>query len=303
MTAAFDQVAMGLDAGTPVLRASVSEPDAIRVLLIEAGATDRGFLANDLSKQGFVVRKLAPLAGAPDATRYADVIVLHCDRAEISSIDLLGELPRLGLDVPIVLLTGAVSPAHECLALDKGVIDVIGKLRGSEVLARRLKAAVETFGRTDQPRQGGCMAQAGQVVAQAQTMICGNLLLRPDVSRAYWKDADLGITLGEYNIVYLLASNVGRYVKYRAIYDRLHYEGFIAGNGADGYRANVRSAIKRIRNKFRSSTPPSTRSRTTRVSGTAGRSQTKPTCGTTPSRGPPALLPSLAGHVAGRGAP
>jgi two-component system response regulator ChvI len=39
-------------------------------------------------------------------------------------------------------------------------------------------------------------------------------------------------------------------VTYHAIYDRQHY-GFIAGDGADGYRANVRSAIKRIRNKFR----------------------------------------------------
>jgi two-component system, OmpR family, response regulator ChvI len=89
--------------------------------------------------------------------------------------------------------------------------------------------------------------KTGQAVAQAQTMICGKLLLRPDVSRAYWKDADLDLSLGEYNIVYLLASNVGRYVTYRAIYDRLHYEGFIAGDGADGYRANVRSAIKRLR--------------------------------------------------------
>ena len=97
MTAAFDQVVMGLDAGTPVLLASVSEPDAIRVLLIEDGVIDRGFLANDLSKQGFAVRKVASLAGAPDATRYADVIVLHCDRANMSSIDLLGKLPRLGL--------------------------------------------------------------------------------------------------------------------------------------------------------------------------------------------------------------
>ena len=86
-------------------------------------------------------------------------------------------------------------------------------------------------------------------------MTCGKLLLRPDISRAYWKDADLGLTLGEYNIVCLLASNVGRYVTYRAIYDRLHYEGFIAGDGADGYRANVRSAIKRIRSKFRSFDP------------------------------------------------
>jgi two-component system response regulator ChvI len=81
-------------------------------------------------------------------------------------------------------------------------------------------------------------------------MICGKLLLRPDVSRAYWNDVDLGFTLGEYNIVHLLVSNVGKYITYRAVYDRLRHEGFIAGDGAEGYRANVRSAIKRIRNKF-----------------------------------------------------
>ena len=36
---------------------------------------------------------------------------------------------------------------------------------------------------------------------------------------------------------------------------RPNYAGFIAGSGNDGYRANVRSAIKRIRNKFRELDP------------------------------------------------
>jgi hypothetical protein len=44
-------------------------------------------------------------------------------------------------------------------------------------------------------------------------------------------------------------------VTYRAAYDRLRFEGFIAGSGNDGFRANVRSAIKRIRNKFRACDP------------------------------------------------
>jgi len=255
MTAAFDQVAMGLDAGAAVLLDSVNEPGAIRILLIGDGAIDRGFLVNELSKQGFAVQTVTSLAAAPDAVGDADVIVLHYDWTKVSSIELLDKLQRQTAGVPIVLLTSAAWPAGEDVALDKGAIDVIGKSRGSEVLARRLKGVVRTFGRTDQPRAGGSMAEAGHAVAQAQTMICGKLLLRPDVSRACWKDADLDLSLGEYNIVYLLASNVGRYVTYRAIYDRLHYEGFIAGEGADGYRANVRSAIKRIRNKFRSLDP------------------------------------------------
>src|ERR1700736_5249424 len=235
---AFEQDVVALEAPPPALLASASEPNAIRVLFIEDGVIDRGFLADELSKQGFAVQTVASLPGAPDAARDADVIVLHCDRAKHSSIELLGKLHRLGFNVPVVLLTGLALPAHECLALDKGAVDVIRTSRGSEVLVRRLKGVVKAFKRTDQPRSD-------------RSMICGKLLLRPDVSRAYWKDTDLNLTLGEYNIVHLLASNVGKYVTYRAIYDRLHYEGFIAGSGADGYRANVRSAIKRIRNKFR----------------------------------------------------
>jgi two-component system, OmpR family, response regulator ChvI len=154
----------------------------------------------------------------------------------------LFKLRRQAVGVPIVLLTDKALPAHECLALDKGAVDVICKSRGPDVLASRLKGVVKTIARTDRPQSGGPMK-------------CGKLLLRPDISRACWKDVDVGLTLGEYNIVRLLASNVGRYVTYRAIYDRLHYEGFIAGSGADGYRANVRSAIKRIRSKFSSADP------------------------------------------------
>ena len=79
--------------------------------------------------------------------------------------------------------------------------------------------------------------------------------LNPETSRAFWNGVDVDLTLGEYNIVSLLASNVGRFVTYRTVYDRLRYKGFIAGTGEDGYRANVRSAIKRIRNKFRACDP------------------------------------------------
>src|SRR5258708_23171050 len=103
MTTIFEDV-VTLDSGARVLLASVSEPDAIRVLLIGDGAIDRGFLANGLSKQGFAVRQLSSLPDAPDAARDADVIVLHCDRAQNSGIDLLVELHRQRVHVPLVLV-------------------------------------------------------------------------------------------------------------------------------------------------------------------------------------------------------
>ena len=245
MIAALEQDVATLEAAAPALLASVSKPDTIRVLLIEDDPIDREFLTDELSKQGFAVRRfgdVASLIGAPDATSDADVIVLHCDGPKISGIDLLVKLHRQGVNVPVVLLTGEVPPAHECLALDKGAVDVICKSRGSEVLGRRIKGVVKIIGRTDRLRSD-------------RAMICGKLLLLPDVSRVYWNDADLDLTLGEYNIVDLLVSNVGKYITYRAVYDRLRHEGFIAGDGPDGYRVNVRSAIKRIRNKFRALDP------------------------------------------------
>ena len=64
MTAALEQDVANLEAPAPALLASVSEPDAIRVLLIEDGVIDRGFLADELSKQGFAVRTVASLPGA-----------------------------------------------------------------------------------------------------------------------------------------------------------------------------------------------------------------------------------------------
>ena len=63
MTAAFDQVAKGLGAGAPGVLGSGNEPDAIRVLLVKDDAIDRGFLANELSRQGFAVQTVASLAG------------------------------------------------------------------------------------------------------------------------------------------------------------------------------------------------------------------------------------------------
>jgi two-component system response regulator ChvI len=46
-------------------------------------------------------------------------------------------------------------------------------------------------------------------------------------------------------------SNAGSFVTYRQIYDSMRYQGFVAGHGEDGYRANVRSGIRRIRIKFK----------------------------------------------------
>jgi two-component system response regulator ChvI len=65
----------------------------------------------------------------------------------------------------------------------------------------------------------------------------------------------INLTLTEFKIVMLLAEKAGRDVGYREIYDLVHGKDFISGHGARGYRANVRTFIKRIRKKFRDGDP------------------------------------------------
>ena len=232
-----------------------------RVVLVESDQYYREVLTGELLRQGFVVHAFADgasLLGSLATAVDADLVVLDWDLANSPGVKLLAELRRHGINLPVVFLTGKViatkqhercvlAPrdalnAYECMAFDEGAVDFISKSRDRQVLVRRLRSVVELVKlKADLPSQEG--------------LACGKLLLRPQTSRAFWNGVDVGLTLGEYNIVRLLASNVGRYVTYRAIYDRLHYEGFIAGTGDEGYRANVRTAIKRIRNKFRSCDP------------------------------------------------
>jgi two-component system, OmpR family, response regulator ChvI len=79
----------------------------------------------------------------------------------------------------------------------------------------------------------------------------GQLELRFDTNRASWGGRVLEFTLTEFKIVALLALRTGEDVGYREIYDLVHGKDFVAGYGAEGYRANVRTFIKRIRRKFR----------------------------------------------------
>lgn len=67
---------------------------------------------------------------------------------------------------------------------------------------------------------------------------------------AMWDGQPVGLTKGEYRILHAMATSNGVWVSYRQIFDTLHYKGFHAGQGPNGWHNNVRCMIKRIRQKF-----------------------------------------------------
>jgi two-component system response regulator ChvI len=252
-----------LSPARPAASAAVGQAELRRVVLVESDQYYREVLTFELLCQGFVVHAFADgasLLGSLASVIDADLAVLDWDLPNMPGIKLMAQLREHGINLPVVFLTGKViadnehercllAPrealnAYECMAFDHGAVDFIAKSRGREVLVRRLRNVVELAkpkAKADLPVQ--------------KRLACDKLLLKPETSRAFWNGVDVDLTLGEYKLVHLLVSNAGSFVTYRAAYDRLRFEGFIAGSGNDGFRANVRSAIKRIRNKFRACDP------------------------------------------------
>jgi two-component system response regulator ChvI len=234
--------------------AAIGKAEIRRVVLVESDQYYREVLTVELLRQGFVVHAFADgasLLGSLATAVDADLAVLDWDLPKMPGIKLLAQLRQHGVNLPVVFLTGKVIAGNEherCLlaprdalnafekmAFDQGAVDFIAKSRDRQVLVRRLRSVVELVKpKPDLPVQ--------------ERLACDKLLL--ESSRAYWNQVDVDLTLGEYNLVHLLASKAGSFVTYRTVYDRLRHEGFIARSGDEGYRANVRSAIKRIRNKF-----------------------------------------------------
>jgi len=171
-----------------------------------------------------------------------DVITLDWTLPDVSGIDLLARLRHRGVRLPVVFLTGNASVRRERLALDRGAVDIVGKSRGVAILAQRIHRIV-------------LLARRPAAAQAEETVRCGPLLLRPHICRAYWKNVDINLTLSEFKVVQLLTSKTDEYVSPREIYDCMHYAGFIGGTGEEGYRTNVRSAMRRIRRKFHALDP------------------------------------------------
>ena len=209
-----------------------------RLIFVEDDDIYRETLDVELQQRCFDVRSFPDATGLlaqPSFATQADVLLLDWTLPVMSGIELLPHLRRSAPRVPVVFLTGRALTANEHIAFDQGAADFIDKSRGVDVLVRRLARLI------DRNRNGG--SEPPQRI--------GELTVRPRIARAAWRGCELGLTFCEFNVVNLLSSQAGHWVTHRAIYDCVHYAGFIAGNGEDGYRGNVRSIIKRIRNKFR----------------------------------------------------
>jgi len=217
------------------------------LLLVDDDDLFRESLGLNLIDEGYEVTSFA---NGRDVLAYldkgggADVMLLDWRMPNLTGLDVLRQIRAAGATIPVIFLTVLADDAYEEAALEGGAVDFIDKSRRLPILLKRLQLIAEGGRPSSEPEQ-----------VRSSELVLGRLILRFDTSRAVWAGRTVDLTLTEFKILTLLAEKAGHDVGYREIYDLVHGKNFVAGHGSEGYRANVRTFIKRIRKKFRDVDP------------------------------------------------
>jgi two-component system response regulator ChvI len=217
------------------------------LLLVDDDDLFRESLGLNLIDEGYEVTSFAT---GREALTYlnrggdGDVMLLDWRMPNLTGLDVLRRMRAVGIAIPVIFLTVLSDDVYEEAALEGGAVDFIDKSRRLPILLKRLQLITE-----------GGRPTAESAPPRAMSLRLGRLVLRFDTNRAWWAGRAVDLTLTEFKILTLLAEKSGQDIGYREIYDLVHGKDFIAGHGAEGYRANVRTFIKRIRKKFRDVDP------------------------------------------------
>lgn len=229
-----------------------SEIHAPIVLVVDDDPLFRESLTGNLLSYGFHVEGFCDgeeILDWFDRGNGGDLILLDWKMPKVNGIEVLRRLREAENGIPVIFLTVLSDQFYEEAALHGGAVDFIEKSRSFSILAKRIELILEG---PKQPRIEAAPAIGGDM---SEDIDLDHLQLAVDNKRARWRGTEVPLSFTEFRIVHVMASRAGQDISYRDIYDMVHGKGFIAGPGPDGYRANVRTFIKRIRQKFREIDP------------------------------------------------
>lgn len=219
----------------------ISPIDRGHVVVVDDDALFSESLSRNLADAGYHTRvfqdgptTLNHLAGDPEA----DLVLLDWKMPGMTGIEVLQRLRTRKVEIPVIFLTVLSDQIYEEAGLLNGAVDFVEKSRSFSILLKRIELTL------------GGRRQNENDAEQPAFVRYGDLILRYESHRAVWKGEGVDLTLTEFDILAHLVENAGRDVSYRELYDIVHGEGFLAGEGEVGYRTNVRAFIKRIRQKF-----------------------------------------------------
>jgi two-component system response regulator MprA len=185
---------------------------ADKVLVVDDDRAIRESLARALELEGYDVRL------APDGA--AALAAISADRPDVAVVDLM--MPNIdGLTVcrvlraerdrlPILMLTARTETADRVAGLDAGADDYLPKPFDLVELLARLRALLRRS-RPDDPVDP----------VSAALLQVADLRIDPQARRAWRADTEIELSKTEFDLLELLARNVGIVLDHSLIYDRI----------------------------------------------------------------------------------
>lgn len=220
--------------------------DHTRIILVDDDDLFRESLYQNLTDAGFDV---VTFSDGPAALEQiidddsADLILLDWKMPGMNGIQVLRQIRDNGIEIPVIFLTVLSDQMYEEAALLSGAVDFVEKARSFSILLKRIELILS-----------GAKAKSVDAeldAAEEEILRRGKLELRLEMGRAFWEGTQIELSLTEFKMLHYLVSRAGNDVRYRELYDLVHGKDFVAGPGDEGYRSNVRTFVKRIRQKFR----------------------------------------------------
>lgn len=234
---ALDTAPLALDAGAPW----------ISVIGDELAAAERWCEA--LHGEGLPTRCSATPQAAATATTPPWALVLHVARRLPDRLGLLRQLRANDSELPLMVVCQPLRDLDHVLALEMGADDVLDARTAAAVVAARLRALARR------------RRSAGPHEAQPDELAFGALCLRLRERRVQLFGAAIDLTEGEFEVLWLLASQAGRAVSRAELLHRLR------GLPYQRIDRSIDCRIYRLRAKLGDADGPAQRIRTVRNCG------------------------------------
>lgn len=205
-----------------------------RVLVVEDDSAVRAIVGQVCRRDGYDVieaargRQALQLVEANEP----DVVLLDWVLPDVSGIEVCRELRRRGVSCPIVMLTGRTANVDMVVGLEVGADDYITKPFDGRVLTARLAAHLR---RVEMDTTG---------TTRRRFITVGEVTIDTEGRRVRVADREVKLTMTEFNLLALLASNPGRVLTRTQLLEK------VWGYLADVDHHSVDPHVQRLRRKL-----------------------------------------------------
>jgi len=215
----------------PPLRYRLTE--MIRIMLVEDDAALSELIASYLERFEYRVAVVhrGDLAMASMRRLQPDLVILDLMLPGLDGLHVCRQLRDEIPTLPIIMLTARDKSDDQILGLEMGADDYVAKPCEPRVLLARIRTLLRR-------------SKLAETPAEPQRIVLGQLIIELTERQVKWREQNVELSSGEYNLLLVLATHVGEVLSRDQLIQQLRGIEF---NGVD---RSVDVAISKLRRKF-----------------------------------------------------